>query len=596
MTAVDPGTAATSSTTGPAGAPAHPETGAPVLLPVADGPRVRAVVAGLLRPRRALAAGSFAVLVVGTAVGLLTQPLLGRIVDEVVGRGAFGTVLVLAGVIAAVSVGEALLTTAGLALVARLGESMLADLRERFVDRALHLPLETVERAGSGDLTSRVTSDVEKVAEGVRDALPEFSRAALTIGLTLVGLGVLDWRFMPAALVALPVQAWTVRWYLRSAGPVYAFQRRMSGEQQQQLLETVGGAATVRAFRIAGRQLDRVEERSGRTVGASLAGIRLMTNFFARLNLAEFLGLSAVLVVGYLLVRDGSATVGTATAAALYFHGLFGPINTALSLVDDAQSAFAGLARMVGVVDIPAQHRPHAGTDAGDATIRVSGVHHAYPDGPEVLGGVDLVVPAGRRVALVGASGAGKTTLAKLVAGIHTPTRGSVRTGGTVALVTQEVHVFAGPLADDLRLARADASDEELDAALERVGALTWVQALPDGLATVVGDGGHDLTVAQQQHLALARLVLADPPIAILDEATAEAGSAGARVLERAALAALEGRTSVVVAHRLTQAATADHVVVLERGRVVEQGSHAELVAAGGRYAELWQAWSAPPG
>lgn len=161
-----------------------------------------------------------------------------------------------------------------------------------------------------------------------------------------------------------------------------------------------------------------------------------------------------------------------------------------------------------------------------------------------------------------------------------------------MTLISQEVHVFAGPLAEDLRLARPEATEDEVRAALDRVGALEWAQALPDGLDTVVGEGGHRLTVTQAQHLALARLVLADPPVAILDEATADAGSAGARVLEEAAARALEGRTGLVVAHRLPQAATADRVVVLDEGRVVETGSHDELVAAGGRYAALWEAWS----
>jgi ATP-binding cassette subfamily C protein len=209
-----------------------------------------------------------------------------------------------------------------------------------------------------------------------------------------------------------------------------------------------------------------------------------------------------------------------------------------------------------------------------------------------VLHDVDLVLRPKERVALVGASGAGKTTLAKLIAGIHPPASGRIEVGGRVALITQEVHIFAGPLDADLRLARPDATDEELREALERVGALGWAEALPEGLGTVVGDGGHRLTPDRAQQLALARLVLADPPIAVLDEATAEAGSSGARALEQAAERALEGRTALVVAHRLSQAAAADRIVVMEDGRIAESGTHDELRAAGGAYAALWQAWS----
>ena len=579
----------------------------PVLLPIADGARTRAMIGELLRPRRRLAAGSLIVVIASISVGLLTQPLLGHIVDLVVERRPVSAILVPVLLIAATAAGAGVLTAIGVGLMARLGEGMLAELRERFVERALHLPLDEVERAGSGDLTSRVTNDVTIIGEAVRQALPEFTRSLLSIGLTLVGLAVIDWRFMLAALVAVPVQATTLRWYLRAAAPVYAEQRTASGAQQQQLLETIGGAATVRAFRLGDRQIDRLTRRSTRTVDLTLTGIGLQTRFFSRLNLAEYLGLSAVLVVGYGLVHDGSATVGAATAAALYFTNLFTPINTALALLDEAQSAAASLARLVGVADLtPAPERPPAAAARlRSGSVEVTGVQHAYRPGQDVLRDVDLLIPAGRRVALVGASGAGKTTLAKLIAGIHRPDRGTIALGGvpldelgpqavreSVALVTQEVHVFAGPLIQDLRLARAGATEPEVRAALTRVEALDWVDALPEGLDTIVGDGGHRLTVAQAQQLALARLVLADRPIAILDEATAEAGSASARLLERAAANALQGRTALVVAHRLTQAASADQVVVMEAGQVVEQGTHDELVAAGNRYALLWRAWS----
>lgn len=577
------------------------------LLPTATGPQTLAAVRALLRHHRLLTVLAVTVLIAATGIGLLTAPLLGRIVDlvaELRGAGALTVPMVL---LVAVAVARGTATAIGHSLVARLGETVLADLRERFVGRALRLPLERVEQAGSGDLTSRVTGDVTIIAKAVRQALPEFATALLTIALTLVGLAVLDWRFLLAVLLAVPVHVLTVRWYIPRAASVYARHRVASGALQHRLLDSIGGARTVRAFRLNGSHAQALQRRSGEAVGLALQGIRLVSGFFSRLNAAEFIGLTGVLVTGFFLVDDGSVSIGTATAAALYFHSLFNPINAALFLIDDAQSAGASLARLVGVSNLPVEPNPEPDTEVKpvDGTVKVSGLSHAYVEGHPVLSDVDLEVRSGERVALVGASGAGKTTLAKLVAGVHEASAGSIVLGGVearelgparvrraVTLISQEVHVFAGPLAEDLRLARPGATDEELRTALGRVEALDWVEALPEGLATVVGEGGHRLTVTQAQHLALARLVLADPPIAILDEATADAGSAGARVLEAAAARALEGRTGLMVAHRLPQAASADRVVVLDQGRVAETGTHDELVAAGGRYAALWSAWS----
>ncbi|MGH3941425.1 MAG: ABC transporter ATP-binding protein [Pseudonocardiaceae bacterium] len=575
------------------------------LLPVATGARTWAVVRELLRPHRKLAIGGFAILATATAVGLLTAPLLGHIVDLVVQRRPVDAITAPVVALALVAVIAGALSAVGVSLIARFGESMLARLRERFVQRALMLPLEQVEQAGSGDLTSRVTSDVRVIAEGVRRAGPELGRSVLIIVLTLGAMALLDWRFLLVALLVVPIQLHTARWYVRHAVPLYATQRVAVGAQQQQLLDTIGGAQTVRAYRIADEHVNLVTRRSQAAVALVIRGIRLVTRFYGRLNIAEFIGLSAVLVAGFLLVREGYATIGTATAAALYFHGLFTPLNVALALVDDAQAAAASLARLVGVADLPIRDELPYPEVPLDSSVKVARVDFAYLPGHLVLKDVDVDIGPAERVALVGASGAGKTTLAKLIAGIHHPSGGSISLGGValddlgptglrraVALITQEVHVFAGPLADDLRLVRPAATDDELCAALQQIGALEWAQALPDGLATVVGEGGHRLTVTQAQQLALTRLVLADPPVAILDEATAEAGSAGARVLEAAAARALEGRTGLIIAHRLTQAAKADRIVVLDGGRVVETGTHAELVAAGGRYAALWDAWS----
>ncbi|MFD4172049.1 ABC transporter ATP-binding protein [Streptomyces anulatus] len=601
--------------------PPHPADDGAELLPVATPARTRAALRALIRPDRGLALTGIGVLVAATAVGLLVQPLLGRIVDIVADGRPAGDLTLPVVLLVAVAAVQGVATTIGLTRIARLGETVLARLRERFVERALDLPADRLERAGAGDLTARVTGDVARVAEAVRSALPELARSVLAILLTLGALALLDVRFLLAALLAVPVQLLTARWYVNRALTLYADQRVANGAQQQQLLETIGGAVTVRGHRLEEQHTERAAGRSRKAVELTMRSVNLVLGFYGRLHIAEYIGLAAVLIAGFWLVRDGAVSIGTATAAALYFHSLFGPVNAALVLLDDAQSAAAGLARLVGVTDLARPAEPVAGKagpaggaepapvpqqqtgpqqtgpqqrTAPGAAVAVHAVSHAYGPGRPVLHEVSLTLRPGEHVALVGTSGAGKSTLARIVAGVQQPTAGTVTApaGASVVLVTQEVHVFTGSLAEDLRLARPDATDAELRGALSTVHALDWAEALPDGLDTVVGEGGHRLDPARAQQLALARLVLAGPALAVLDEATAEAGSAGARVLERSAEAALAGRTALIVAHRLTQAVAADRVVVLEAGRVVESGPHDELRDAEGPYAALWRAWS----
>lgn len=574
-------------------------------LPIATAGRSWSWLRGQLAARPGLVALTPFVGIVSAVSALAPILILGRLVDEVVAGAPPGRiVMVVVLVMIAAGVNGVF---AGLMayLVAKLGEGVVAQLREQVVTRVLALPTRTVERAGRGDVLSRISDDVSQVTRAVNGVLPAVVNAVLLIGVSVVTMYGIDWRLGLAGSLALPLYVTALRWYLPRSGPLYAAERAAMGDRSQALISNIQGARTVRAYRREETAVASVETESERARDFSIATFTLLTRFVGKENRAELVGLTIILSTGFFLVRGDLVTLGAVTAATLMFHRLFNPLGTVLFLFDDIQSAGASLDRLVGVVHMASTRTTGIDAEPVDATLELSDVTYAYSTGGDVLHGISLSVPAGSTVAVVGSTGAGKTTAALLAAGSLEPDRGSVTLGGIplrdlgtdrlrrhISILSQDVHVSAGPLADDLRLADADADDAALWDALDRVRAADWVRALPEGLDTRIGENGHPLSASQGQQLALARLILSDPPVAILDEATAEAGSSGARLLEDAASAATEGRTTVIVAHRLTQAVAADTVVVLEHGRVVESGTHSDLVTADGRYARLWSAWS----
>lgn len=619
-------------------------------LPVAGTRTAMRKLLGLIADRKAEFAVVFTLQTALAVVGVVTPTVVGRAVDAVAAGTTSSYIRNAIVFIAVVVVIQAILGYAASLRAYVFSQKILAVLRERVVRAVTSLPLGTVEAAGSGDMIGRTTHDVDRVSFFIEGAVSRLFMTVLTIAATLVAIFVANPLLGGVVVLTAAPIFFTVRFYVRRGVPAYLAASAISAGMSGVASETVEQSTTADAMRLGRVRAERMDTLIYEYWRNEVYTGWLRMLFIVMNQLVTYLPVVTGLALGGYMIGIGQTTYGTVTAIVLYASQLRYPLWTFSWWADEFQFAMAALARIFGVEEASetgadeesgesggvreagastvrdtgesgreAREEPSAARVSGaaaeaeaagpdssggfDAALHIEDVHFAYREGQDVLHGVTLDVDGGETVAIVGPSGAGKSTLGRLIAGINAPAAGSVRIGRAevssmpesalhtaVAMVTQEHHVFLGSLAHNMRLAKRDATDEEIRSALEAVEA-TWVDDLEDGLETKIGSGGLALTPPQAQQLALARIVLLDPAVLVLDEATSQLNPTEARSLERALGRVLKGRTVVSIAHRLYTAHDADRVAVMIDGRVAEYGSHDELTARGGEYAALWNAW-----
>lgn len=576
-------------------------------LPVARSSTVLRYLRTLLGQRKVLVTLVTLANALAALTGLLVPLLLGRLVDATVaadGNTPESTLTSLVLLVTLVLVAQAVLTFLSKWTAAVLGHGVLAEAREHVIRAVLRLPLGRVESTSTGDLVTRVTRDVGAMSQSVRWALPEFVIGTVTVALTMAVMVFNSWVLALPTLVMVSFSSIQIRRYLRDAPAAYLKEGATYSQINTSLTETVEGARTVEALGMQPVRRRAAMDDIAQSAQAERYGVTLRNLLFVVMDVAFSLPRVITLGLGAYGYTQDWVSLGQITAAMLYIEQFYGPFDRLVGTVDRLQVGAASTTRLLGIAEVPEDRTPGEALPQG-SDLRGRDLRYAYRADHDVLHGIDLDLRHGERLAIVGPSGSGKSTLGRLLSGIHAPRVGSASVGGVeltelpldllrteVALVTQEHHVFRGSVRDNVVLARDGSSDEQVVRALQATDAWGWVAELPEGLDTELGSGNQPLTPAQAQQIALARLILADPHTLVLDEATSLIDPRTARHLEGSISALLTGRTVVAIAHRLHTAHDADRIAVVIDGRIVELGSHDELIASDGEYAALWRAWT----
>ena len=575
--------------------------------------RSRRLLGSLLAPHKRSMAWATALICVNMVAYLSGPWFVGKAIDEGIpplldgGSGSVRPLLLVVGGFLLATIVGAVTFNAFLLVSGRIGQQVIVDIRHRLARHFAELSIGFHQRYTSGRVISRQTSDVDAIAELLGHGLLQLTTSTLTLGGITVILFVLDPLLAVVSLAIMPALWALTRWFRHHSEKAYRATREAIALVIVHFVESLGGIQAVHAFRREPRNQEIFDDLDGRYRDANIWSARLAATYGPGVQFAGRLSVAVILLVGGSRVIDGHIEIGVLAAFVLYLRRFFEPMQELSQFYNLFQAAAAATEKLSGVLDerptvAPADDPVPLPAAAGEITF--DGVSFSY-GAHTVLHHLDLEIPAGQTVAVVGETGAGKSTIARLVARFWDPTSGEVRLDGVdvrrlddddlraaVVMVTQDNFLFSGTVADNIAFGRPDASRAEIEAAADAIGAGTFIRALPDGFDTDIQAKGARLSAGQRQLLAFARAFLADPAVLILDEATSSLDIPSERLVQRALRTLLADRTAVIIAHRLTTVEIADRVLVIDAGRVVEDGSPAELRITGGRYGDLHAAWA----